>query len=317
MLPFENLVLGGGGARCFWEAGVLHALRGAGLKPARIASVSGGALVAASFVADNVEALRSVMHEECKGLERNVRWRRFGDNRRLFPHMWAYTRAIQRSFDAEAIRKLRFGPPFTVQITRPPAWPPRMASLIADAVHEVERHVRQTPHGRWVARLGFQAEHVDAREVRDGLELAHLLAATGCVPPIIPLQRWAGRPALDGSLLSNAPVGPVRAAEETGEPTLVLTTRRYARWPRVPSRTYLMPSCKMQASKFDLTDPDELERAFRLGERDGKSFLRRRDARPDGGERRRDARYKKAEMSLIDTIKAGPAGRDQELLRSS
>ncbi|MEE4211574.1 MAG: patatin-like phospholipase family protein, partial [Parvularcula sp.] len=51
-MQFDQLVLSGGGTRCFWQAGFLNHVRDEmQLAPKRLCCVSGGAMTAAGFVA--------------------------------------------------------------------------------------------------------------------------------------------------------------------------------------------------------------------------------------------------------------------------
>jgi hypothetical protein len=59
-----------------------------------------------------------------------------------------------------------------------------------------------------------------------------------------------------------------------------MLTRRYpeALLPRVAGRTYVQPSVDIPVAKWDYTDPEGLDRAFALGQRDAERFLRGLDA---------------------------------------
>lgn len=275
-LHIDNLVFGGGGARCFWEAGFVDVLRKeTGLSPRSVSAVSGGSVVAASFIARNLDLLRENMRAEFERIDRNVRPKAAVASRAILPHCKAYHRAIERSFCEAAMERIRAGPEFWVQITRPPAsWPHSLAIGVSAVVHEAERLARRTPHGRWCQKLGLRAEQVDARTVASAGELAELLIASGCIPPFIPLQQWKKRPALDGSLLDNAPVARFAAGELRGETSLVMVTRRYRNLPRRKNRIYVKPSKNLPADKLDFADEDAIEEALKLGIADGERFLR-------------------------------------------
>ena len=277
-LRIDNLVFGGGGARCFWEAGFASVLREeVGLSPSAVSAVSGGSVVAASFIAHNLDLLRENMRSEFERIDRNVRWKAAVGSRSILPHCKAYHRAIENSFAHAAMDRIREGPYFWVQITRPPAsWPHKLAIGVSSVVHEAERLARNTPHGRWCQNLGFRAEQVDARKLDSPAALAELLIASGCIPPFIPLQQWKKHPALDGSLLDNAPVERFTSAEAGGETSLVLVTLRYANLPRRKNRIYVSPSKDLPADKLDFADAGAIEKALKLGKADGERFLRQR-----------------------------------------
>ena len=275
--PFSELVFGGGGARCFWEAGVAQLLheRGA-INIERASAVSGGAVVAASLLGRCLDTLLDNMRKQFARLDHNVRWKAIGSNKALLPHCTAYHQAISDTFGKEAMRQIAEGPELLVSLTRPPArWPHKLAVAVASSVHESERLIRQTPHGRWCRQLGFRQEVVRANDLETGDQLASLLIASGCVPPFIPLQTWDDRPSLDGSLLDNAPAAVLEEKRQgdAGRPILILVTRRYGRLPERGNRTYLSPSRDLPAHKLDFTDADSVDRAYRLGREDAETFL--------------------------------------------
>jgi predicted acylesterase/phospholipase RssA len=126
-------------------------------------------------------------------------------------------------------------------------------------------------HPRLARRLGFTAEHVSVRTCPTPESLADLVLASSCTPPFTPALAHGGRPALDGGVADNVPA----AAVESGDgPTLVLLTRRYARLPAHPGRSYVQPSAPVPVSAWDYTDAAGVQAAFDLGRRDGEAFAR-------------------------------------------
>ena len=101
--------------------------------------------------------------------------------------------------------------------------------------------------------------------------LADLVLASSCTPPFTPALTLGGRPALDGGIADNVPAAAVEADDG---PTLVLLTRRFARLPVHPSRTYVQPSAAIPVSAWDYTDPDAIQAAFDLGRRDGELYAK-------------------------------------------
>src|SRR5260370_41914949 len=72
------------------------------------------------------------------------------------------------------------------------------------------------------ARVGFSKEFVSVKKCRTPAELADLVLASSCTPPVTPLYSLDGRITLDGSLVKNILVSGL--PEQRG-PTLGLLDR--------------------------------------------------------------------------------------------
>jgi predicted acylesterase/phospholipase RssA len=119
-------------------------------------------------------------------------------------------------------------------------------------------------------RLGFKPLYVPVQECRTPEELADLIMASSCVPPLTPRAQRSGLHVLDGGLVANVPIDPSR---RKGGRTLVLLSRRLNRLPLVPGHTFVQPSATIAAGTWDYTNDANLQATFDLGRRDGLSYV--------------------------------------------
>ena len=278
---FEQLVFSGGGTRCFWQGGFLDVVRRAiDLDPARIASVSGGALGSAAYVAHRGNALLRIMADAFRSADQNVRWDDATSEGGLTPHQRIYRQVAEETLTPEAVEAVAEGPVLEILIGHPPADSrSRWAGMAATALYEAELHLVGSPHFGWAQKFGLEATMVDARQAaRDG-RLIDLCCAAATIPPLFEIHEWDGRPVVDGGMADQAPV----PTDDEGE-TLILLTRDYDKVPDHPQRTYLSPSKETPADKIDFTDPDKIERTWEVGQRDGVRYLEKHGLkRTEGG----------------------------------
>ncbi|MHB2166930.1 patatin-like phospholipase family protein [Alsobacter sp. R-9] len=273
---FAALALAGGGNRCYWQGGFLDALwRHTTARPRLIVAVSGGAFQACFTVAGVGDRVRARVREVCAGLTRNIDWTGPLAGRRLFPVGSLYPELLDETFGEAELDRLRAGPEVLIKISRPPPRLPVGLSVVAGlAGYQLEKLATNRLHPRVGRGLGFSPEFVSTHALRDKAELVAALTASSSVPPFMPVGTVAGRPALDGGLVDNVPVGPLEPIEAAGERTLVLLTRLYANLPAVPGRTYVQPSRRIAVNKFSITDGEGIAAAHRLGDEDGTAFAR-------------------------------------------
>lgn len=179
------------------------------------------------------------------------------------------------SVDARGLANIHEGPNLRVLLTRPPFWAgPRLATLAGISAYYIERKISYPVHPRLTRKMGFKAQVVSVRECRNPGELADLILASSCTPPFTPILSWKGTTSLDGGFVDNVPAD---FSLDQSSPMLILLTRRYAEKaiPAVPNRIYVQPSRDITITKWDYTNPGGLEDAYRLGVRDGESFLAR------------------------------------------
>ena len=269
---FDSIVFAGGGNRCFWQAGFLTAAGESLGAPRQIAAVSAGAAMACVLGAGRVTAGLAHFLAATTANRRNVRLRNLFNREPLCPHGSIYREALLAIIDAAALARLQAGPDIRVPVTRPPRWSgPWNALVVAACADALEHWTRPSVHPSFTRRIGFRSEYFSVRECATPEALANLILCSSCTPPITPLYRIAGRPALDGGITDNVPVDALTAPAGT---MLVLLTRRYHQLPEVSGRVYVQPSAPIPVASWDYTDPEGIRAAFDLGRRDGAAFAR-------------------------------------------
>ncbi len=275
---FHQVVFAGGGHRCWWQAGFWEVVAPAiDLRPRVIAGVSAGAATACLLFANDSRTALAYYREALKGNPRNAypaNLLRRG--RRVFPHNEIYRNALRALLGGERFGQLmRSAPEIRVQFARIPRWlGPRSAVALGIVGYNVEKYVRRSLHPVFGRAVGFRSEVALVQDCRSDEELVSLIVASSCTPPFTPIEYRDGRPTMDGGLVDNVPVD---AVDADGGPTLVLTTRRYARHAPVfmrAGRVYVQPSRKVAASSWDYTTPDAYEQTWQQGREDGEAFLR-------------------------------------------
>jgi predicted patatin/cPLA2 family phospholipase len=264
-----NVVFAGGGNRCLWQAGFWSAAAPRlDLVPRRIAATSAGAAIACVLFAGRLREGLAHFRAATAANRRNAYPANVLRGRAVFPHAAMYRRALLETIDAAALARLRAGPEIVVPITRAPRWlGTRSAFAVAGVFDAIEHALARSPHPRLARQCGFGVEYGRVSECATPDALADLVLASSCTPPFTPLLSHAGRPALDGGIVDNAPV------EAVGDgPTLVLLTRSFTRLPAHPMRTYLQPSQRVPVKSWDYTDPAGLDAAFALGQRDAERW---------------------------------------------
>lgn len=265
------VVFAGGGNRCVWQAGFwTEAAPRLGLAPARVAAASAGAAMACVLFAGRFPHALEHFKRATAANRRNAYPANALRGLPVFPHWGMYRRALLDAIDAAALARLQRGPEIVVPLTRKPAWlGARTAFAVAGIADLVEHAVAPSPHPRLARRLGFRPDYARVGDCATPEALADLVLASSCTPPLTPRLAFDGRLALDGGIVDNVP-----AAVVDPGPTLVLLTRRFAKLPVHPRRTYVQPSRPIPVASWDYTDPAGLQAAFDLGRRDGEAFSR-------------------------------------------
>ena len=272
---FDAVVLGGGGCRCFWQAGFWsEAAPALGLAPRVVSGVSAGAAFACAIVAGVVDRVLEDFSHRVAANDRNAYPANALKGHPVFPHERIYRGTILAALDQEALDRLQTGPDVRISIARPPVWSGRRSGYAVGLLaYLAERQVDDGVHTSWGRRLGFRNEVVSARSCRSPEELADLILQSSCVPPITPAYRRGGRPVLDGGIYDPVPIEAVNGARST----LVLLSRRHREdaLPRIPGRIYVQPSETVRMQKWDYTSPELVRRTYDLGRGDGERFARR------------------------------------------
>ncbi|MCX6550075.1 MAG: patatin-like phospholipase family protein [Acidobacteria bacterium] len=272
---FDSVVFAGGGSRCFWHAGFWREVQGPlALAPKQIASVSAAGSIACALNAGIGEDALRLFQAATRANPRNFYPRNVFGKNPVFPHERMYRRAVLELFDPAALARVHAGPEIRLLLGHVPRWlGPRTGALAAAAAYNFDKRVRRVVHPTLPLALGFRPEVVSVRECATPEELADLILASSCSPPMTSLRTWKGRYVLDGGVVDNVPVC---ALDDAPGETLVMLTRRYPKLPDIPGRTYVQPSMTIAVSAWDYTSPEKLQSAYDLGRRDGEAFVRAR-----------------------------------------
>ncbi len=272
--PFYSVIFAGGGNRCVWQAGFWQvAAPGLGLKPKVVASVSAGACISAMALAGRTPASMVYMKAKTGANRKNFYIENLFNGKPMFPHLGIYRQALLDILDDEALEVLKQGPELRVLLARPPAWArPMMGVLWGFLLYTLEKHIFHPLHPQWALKAGFKPEVVPVSTCQNPEELAELILASSCTPPVMPAMYRSGRPVLDGGLIDNVPIAALAPHEF---PALVLLTRRYP--PHLlkghRDRVYIQPSRPVPVGKWEYNSAQAFQDAFDLGRRDAEMLL--------------------------------------------
>ena len=270
-MHFENIVFAGGGNRCFWQAGFWTiAASELSLKPSAIVSVSAGSAIACALFAGTFDQGFEGYKQAIAENDHNFYPFNLLRNLPVFPHGKLYRNAILGSIDARALTRLHRGPEIFILVSCPPRWASsRMALLLGIVAVGLDACNSDAIHSSMGRRVGFKALYLSVRDCATPAELADLIIASSCVPPLTPQAKRNGIAIFDGGLVSNVPSDGV--PQKTGQ-TLVLLTRQFPKLPSVAGHTYVQPSRPIPVSVWDYTDDAALQATFDLGRRDAETF---------------------------------------------
>lgn len=274
--PYAQLVFSGGGLRCFWHGGWMEiAGRTFDFRPERVTGSSGGALSAASWLADREEFLFDRFSRALQRQDWNVTLEDVDDDGEgRSPHQRVYEAIVEDVIDAKAQARIAEGPEFQINVsTTGNARGASLRAMAAGSIYQAEQAVAPTPRPRLSSAAGVEQRIIDARQAaRDGT-LADLVRMAATVPPAFRPDEWDGEPIYDGGMVDKAPLPDPDAGR-----TLILLTKQFRTLPDDdPDRIeYVSPSGPvLHGSKLDFTDPDLLRQAWDQGREDSALWLKR------------------------------------------
>ncbi len=268
---YECIVFSGGGNRCFWQAGFWSvAATELNLIPSAVAAVSAGSAIACALFAGTFERGFSSHKQAIAENHRNLYLRNLLREKPVFPHGNMYRDAILGSIDEVALSRLHEGPEISLLIARSPRWAsPALAILLGMIAAGIDACAQNVAASSTGLRVGFRPLYVSVRQCSTPGDLADLIMASSCIPPLTPQAKLNGAALFDGGLVSNVPTAGL--ARHSGQ-TLILLTQRFKNLPSIPGRTYVQPSQTIAIGAWDYTDQAALQRTFDLGRRDGELF---------------------------------------------
>ena len=279
LTDIKHLVLEGGGTRCTWQAGFISALQQKStFKPDVIWSVSASSAVACAIASARLESAVQCFKSCIADNKKNIYWSRLFKNRRIFPQATIYRKALLKTFDQPAVDALHLGPEVQVLITRTcpslPGYSGVFAGLSIRALSVLSRR-QQLP--RLLAQFGFSKEFISAKECRTPAELADLVLASSCTPPVTPLYSFHGRTALDGGLMESIPMSGL--TEQRGTTLVLRTTARSNGLKPQPGLKCVGPSEEPRVASWDYAKPATIDYLYGLGQKDGAEFVRSQASR--------------------------------------
>lgn len=271
---FDAVVFAGGGNRCYWQGGFYEAVAARiGLSPKVVVGASAGAFAATYSLLEMGPATRARVIGACDPQLKNFDIAAWRDGKPLCPVGPMYSELLEQTIDDAALKRLQAITDIQIAIARlPRGLSPALGAAIGIGAYQIEKQLFHPVHPRFGRALGFRAEFIAARAMKDPKDYRDALMASSGVPPFMPVTYVGAEPAFDGGLVDNVPVAPLEPIEAAGGRTLVLLTRVYKTIPAVKGRTYVQPSQKVDVGQFDITNPQGIRRAFELGLHDGHAF---------------------------------------------
>lgn len=271
LMDIKQLVLEGGGTRCAWQAGFILALQEkSSLQPDVIWSVSASSAIACAMASGRLESAVQSFRTCIAGNKKNIYFSHLFKNRPIFPQGVIYREALLKTFDRPAIQALQRGPKVEILLTRTCASLPGYSGVFAGLfVQALKSLISRPPLPGFFAKLGLSKEFISANACQTPAELADLVLASSCTPPVTPLYSFQGRTALDGGLMENIPVSGL--ATRAGAALVLRTTR--GRGMKFEAGTVSVePSEDLHIASWDYSDLAAVDRVYDLGRRDGAEF---------------------------------------------
>jgi predicted acylesterase/phospholipase RssA len=268
----KYLVLQGGGIRCAWQAGFVEALDGEGpFRPRAISAVSAGSAVACAIACRRLEFAVHSLKAAIETNKKSHHLTRAFRNERGPRRAEIYRNALLQVFDQAAVDELHAGPDIQVLVTRMSSKLPKYPGLLIGlSLHALQGFSSRPTYRKLRAQFGFFNEFISVKACATPADLADLVLASSCTPPVTPWYSLHGRPVLDGSLSESVPLSGLR--ENHGRTLALLTVKGSAVRP-YPGVVYAEPSEDLSIDSWDFTDSRKIDRLYGLGKKDGSRFL--------------------------------------------
>ena len=280
-MQFDQIVLAGGGNRCWWQAGFWNVLNQAiPQHPKKIVAVSAGAATACLFSArPGDEGAQWGLHYYAKALasvSSNIDWKNLFSKEPLFPHYRLYRAALENIL-ADGFDRIQKGPEILIGLAKTPNYlSPKLSVVMGLLAYELEKKFQRPLHPQSGRRLGFSRLFISSKSCANIDELIETILQSSCTPPFTPVLYRDGQAILDGGLIDNVLIDGLTPAApgEKKQEALVLLTRKYDLpnpfTQELPGLrlTYIQPSQKVPISSWDYSRHDLMPEAYELGKRD-------------------------------------------------
>lgn len=280
---FDQVVLAGGGNRCWWQAGFWHVLNEKiPQAPKKLVAISAGAATACLFYArpgrSGAEWGLNYYANALANVKKNANWENLFSAQPIFPHHQIY-RAALKNILGGGFDLIKKAPTIEIGLAKTPLWlGPRLSVAVGLTVYNLEKHFKKSLHPTLGKKIGFTREFIRAQDCSSEDELIELILQSSCTPPFTPVMYRGGQAVLDGGLVDNVPIdglSPAVAGAPNSE-VLVLLTRRYDQPDyfvrEMPGLrlTYIQPSHPVQISSWDYAHHELMPLAYEQGRADAK-----------------------------------------------
>lgn len=144
----------------------------------------------------------------------------------------------------------------------------------ATLAYLLDKKLLHSIHPQLPRFMGLRQGFFKLSQCSSAADARTLLQGAAAALPFMPAQRVAGRWAMDGGYIDNAPLPTQTPAEKAK--TLVLLTRHYPQLPTLfqwRGRSYWQPSRPVPVSTWDCRPATTVSDAFELGRADAKRWL--------------------------------------------
>ena len=283
---FDQVVLAGGGNRCWWQAGFWHVLNEKiPQTPKKLIAISAGAATACLFYArpgkSGAEWGLNYYAQALDKVRKNANWANLFSSDPVFPHYQIYRAALKNILGGrfDLIKK---GPEIEIGLAKTPRWlGPRLSVAVGLTVYNLEKYFKKSLHPTLGKTIGFTREFIRAQDCASEDDLIELILQSSCTPPFTPVMYRDGQAVLDGGLVDNVPIDGLSLSPE-GSPrskVLVLLTRRYSQpdyfVKELPGLrlTYIQPSHPVPISSWDYAHHELMPLTYQQGRADAERLF--------------------------------------------
>ncbi|MFM8462424.1 MAG: patatin-like phospholipase family protein [Polynucleobacter victoriensis] len=284
MTQFDQVVLAGGGNRCWWQAGFWHVLNEKiPQTPKKLIAISAGAATACLFYArpgkSGAEWGLNYYAHALEKVRKNANWANLFSSDPVFPHHQIYRTALKNILGG-GFDLIKRGPEIEIGLAKTPAWlGPRLSVAVGLTVYNLEKYFKKSLHPTLGKTIGFTREFIRAQDCSSEDDLIELILQSSCTPPFTPVMYRGGQAVLDGGLVDNVLIDGLSPAPE-GIPrseVLVLLTRRYSQpdylIKELPGLrlTYVQPSRPVPISSWDYAHHELMPLTYQQGRADAET----------------------------------------------